>query len=578
MKKLSDHGLDVYSQSGEDGIVGKIFDIIGTTSKVCVEFGAWDGFYLSNTANLWARQGWKGVLIEMDPGRFKELVENTKQYNCRCIAARVENDGANTLENILKRESITEPIDLLSIDVDGDDYHIFKSLGALRPRLIICEYNPTVPPQMDLVPEPGSYFGCSILSLSKLAEKKGYKLVAVANNNCFFVQASDFPRFADYETSLPEIAVTKHLTYLITGYAGDYLLSREPTYGCNRPATQKMAQGEHFLFPGPHEAKVPAKKRRPKMVEKLRKKMGNVFRDPEFKRLSHEARELHATWEKAFLPVADQFLHPLWQKARPAFTTLIQNGLPEDFLSNAEVAHQFCRSGFKEPQQHELNYLRSRPRAFGDLIRRYRESGIGRPAMECREFQISANSLGMLYYFVRIAESTGLESLHTIAEFGGGYGCLCRVFLELLPRAPTYIIIDLPEMLALQYVFLKASSPEYKVVPHTAAPLRIEPGAVNLVPVYLADSLPVRPDLFVSTFALSETPWKLQEKVARHGFFGSKSVYLVGQETDTEFWKHVALDSPQALHRAVHDRFGQVRLQPYHFACAWELFAAEPKS
>jgi len=242
------------------------------------------------------------------------------------------------------------------------------------------------------------------------------------------------------------------------------------------------------------------------------------------------------------------------------------------------VAHQFCRSGFKEPQQHELNYLRSRPRAVGNLIRRYRESSIGGPALDCPELQISANSLGMLYYFTRIAEAAGLESLHTIAEFGGGYGCLCRVFLELLPRPPTYIIIDLPEMLALQYVFLKASSPAYKVVPHTTAPLRIEPGAVNLVPVHLADSLTARPDLFVSTFALSETPWKLQEKVARGGFFGSKSVYLVGQETDTEFWKHVALDSPQALHRAMHDRFNKVRLQPYHFACAWELFASDPKN
>jgi len=273
MKKLSDHGFDVYSQSGEDGIVEKIFDIIGTTSKVCVEFGAWDGFYLSNTANLWARQGWKGVLIEMDSARFKQLVENTKPYHCRCLAARVEGAGANTLENILKRESVTEPVDLLSIDIDSDDYYVLQSLAELRPRLIICEYNPTIPPQMELVPEPGNYFGCAALSLVKLAEKKGYKLVAVTNSNCFFVQVADFPRFADYETSLDKIAITSHLTYLITGYAGDYLLSREPTYGCNRPSTQKMAQGEHFLFPGA-SPKVPAGKRRTKMVEKIRKKNG----------------------------------------------------------------------------------------------------------------------------------------------------------------------------------------------------------------------------------------------------------------------------------------------------------------
>jgi hypothetical protein len=268
MPKLSDYGFNVYSQNGEDGIVEKIFSIIGTTAKVSVEFGAWDGFHFSNTANLWAKQGWKGILIELDPARFKQLVENTRKHNCHCVEAKVESVGENTLENILKRESISGPIDLLSIDVDGDDYHILQSLGKLRPRVIICEYNPTIPPLMDLVAEPGNYFGCSPFSLVKLAEQKAYKLVAVTLCNCLFVREEDFSRFADYETSLPRIALTKHLTYLISGYAGDYVLSREPSYGCTRPSRQKFARGEPFLFPG---------KGRPKVVEKLRRKMRSLL-------------------------------------------------------------------------------------------------------------------------------------------------------------------------------------------------------------------------------------------------------------------------------------------------------------
>jgi putative sugar O-methyltransferase len=413
----------------------------------------------------------------------------------------------------------------------------------------------------------------------KLAEKKGYKLVAVTDTNCFFVQEADFPRFADYETSLSAIAVATHLTYFMTGYGGDYLLSREPTYGCGRPNTQRFAQGDYFSFPGNAgiSQEVPTGKRQPKIVEKLRSKMGKLFREPAFKRFSREAKDLYAGWQRDFSPVAEKFLHPVWQKARAAFVSLIQNGVPEDFLKHSEVAQHFCRGGFGEPQQHELNYLRSRPGKLWNLVRRYRESKVGGPAIDCRELQISANSLGMLYYFVRMAEQVELRSLRTIAEFGGGYGCLCRVFLELLPQTATYVIIDLPEMLSLQYVFLKASSPGYKVVPHAAAPLRIEPGAVNLVPVHLANSLQTRLDLFVSTFALSETPAKLQEDVARWGFWGSQSVYLVGQETGTPFWQQAGLDSPQALHRAVHDCFSQVRLQPYHFASAWELFACVPK-
>jgi putative sugar O-methyltransferase len=432
---------------------------------------------------------------------------------------------------------------------------------------------------MELVPAPGNYFGCSALSLVNLAEKKGYKLVAVTDSNCLFVAAPDFPRFADYETSLPRIAVTRHLTHLITGYAGDYLLSREPTYGCGASSAQKFAQGEPFFFPpaAPAAPAVSAPKPEPKLGEKVRKKMGALFRNHKFNRLSREAKELHAGWEKDFSPVAGQFVHPVWQKARPAFASLIQDGVPGNFLNHSEVVRQFCRSGFGEPQQHELNYLLSRPRELRDLVDRYRESNAGGPVLECGELQISANSLAMLYYFVRIAEQSKLGSLHTIAEFGGGYGCLCRVFLELLPVPPTYVILDLPEMLTLQDIFLKASSPAYKVVPHRVAPLRLEAGAVHLLPVHLAGSLAAQPNLFISTFALSETPARLQEQIAQGRFFASHSVYLVGQETDAQFWQHAGLDSPKALHRAVHECFSQVRLQPYHFAHAWELFACDRK-
>ena len=118
MKKLTEYKYNKYSQWGEDGIIEKIFSIVGTSEKTCIEFGAWDGFHFSNTANLWT-QSWKGILIEGKRKRYKELRKNTQGYNCICINQYVEKEGKNKLENILRRNRIDHEIDLLSIDIDG---------------------------------------------------------------------------------------------------------------------------------------------------------------------------------------------------------------------------------------------------------------------------------------------------------------------------------------------------------------------------------------------------------------------------------------------------------------------------
>ncbi len=247
MKKLSDHAYNVYSQFGEDGIIEKIFEILNPSSRVCIEVGAWDGFYNSNTANLWTNE-WKGILIEADESKYISLVKNVKKYNCHCIKAFVSYEKHNTLENILKQEELSEDIDFLSIDVDGDDYYIFESLKKIKPKLITCEFNPTIPFNMDLISEKGNHFGCSALSLVKLAEKKDYRLIAMTDTNCFFVRSIDFKKFSSFDVHLESIASKKHLTYFITGYDGSYILSKKPTYGCTRPATQKF-KGVYYAFP-----------------------------------------------------------------------------------------------------------------------------------------------------------------------------------------------------------------------------------------------------------------------------------------------------------------------------------------
>jgi hypothetical protein len=232
--RLVDFGCNKFSQFGEDGVIHQIFALIGTTSRVCIEFGAWDGFHLSNTANLWT-QGWKGILIEGHRRRFQSLMNNVGAYDCICINAYVAADGNNRLEALLQRERIANAIDLLSIDIDGDDYYILESLEALRPRVIICEYNPTIPAHIDLYAPYGSNFGASVAALTRVAEGKGYKLIALTKTNCFFLRMDEDPKLAGFARDLASLRDDSTLTYLMSSYSGEYVASDLGPYGRTFP-------------------------------------------------------------------------------------------------------------------------------------------------------------------------------------------------------------------------------------------------------------------------------------------------------------------------------------------------------
>src|SRR5207249_2762549 len=115
----------VCSQCGEDGIIEKILEIMGEKNKWCVEFGATDGQYVSNSWSLINTKGWQSVLIEGDPQNYKKLAANySANKNVTCVQRYVNFQGENQLDDILAQTSIPQDFDVLSIDIDGNDYHI----------------------------------------------------------------------------------------------------------------------------------------------------------------------------------------------------------------------------------------------------------------------------------------------------------------------------------------------------------------------------------------------------------------------------------------------------------------------
>ena len=172
---------NIYSQYGEDGIIEEILRRISRMLPLdgwCVEFGAWDGIYLSNTFNLIKNKDYKAVLIEGNSSKYKELCSDVSTKQAIKVCKYVSFSGDNTLDRILRKTWIPNDFDFLSIDIDGCDYFVFDSLNDYKPKVVCIEFNPTIPNDVEFIQKKEFSIkqGASAKSIVMLAEKKSYSL------------------------------------------------------------------------------------------------------------------------------------------------------------------------------------------------------------------------------------------------------------------------------------------------------------------------------------------------------------------------------------------------------------------
>lgn len=168
------------SQAGEDGILKKIFEWIGEETKYCVEFGTKDGRWFSNTRQFIER-GWDSLCLDKEPNVSSDFVKR-------------EFITPENVNDIFKKYNIPLYFDLLSIDIDGNDYWVWKAINY-RPRVLIIEFNPlisankakTIKYQADFMWNKTNYYGASLLALKELSFKKGMKLIYNNGFNAIFV-------------------------------------------------------------------------------------------------------------------------------------------------------------------------------------------------------------------------------------------------------------------------------------------------------------------------------------------------------------------------------------------------------
>jgi hypothetical protein len=218
-----------HSQTGEDGVVEKILEALPDTDRWCVEFGAGDGEQFSNTCHLIEAHGYSAVLIEPDAKKFRSLDRRYEaQPEVHRLRLRIGLGPEDGLDAALARTPVPEDFDFLSIDIDGNDWHVWKSVSRYSPKVVCIEYNPTIPTEVRFVqdPDPRLAQGCSLLALVELGRQKGYELACVLPVNAIFVREDLFPVLEIDDNSPQALRVFNDaVTWLFQTYDGEVMLA-----------------------------------------------------------------------------------------------------------------------------------------------------------------------------------------------------------------------------------------------------------------------------------------------------------------------------------------------------------------
>lgn len=231
LPSFEEAALKVYSQNGEDGVLLLVFAIIGATNRRCIEICAGNGEEC-NTANLLINFGWEGLLFDGNPNRAEEgraffaSTRETRYWPPKFVNAWITRESIDAL---IRTNGFSGPIDLLSLDIDGNDYWIWEAIECVQPRAVILEYQKAwgtesytqeYDPSFVWRPNatPHGLCGASLSAFVKLGRRKGYRLVGSHRSlNAVFL------RDGVGEDHFPETSVESCLDHACVRFAVDRL-------------------------------------------------------------------------------------------------------------------------------------------------------------------------------------------------------------------------------------------------------------------------------------------------------------------------------------------------------------------
>jgi hypothetical protein len=203
----------IFSQWGDDGIINFLVNYLDVKDKRFVEFGV-ENYTECNTKFLLISQNWRGLIMDGSSKNMTSLRASELYWKFDITAVDVFVTAEN-INSLLKDNGFSGEIGILHIDIDGNDYWIWRSVTVANPIIVIVEYNSifgydqpwTVPydPSFVRTKEHYSnlYYGTSLLSICDLADEKGYYFIGCNSNgnNAYFIRKD---RIKDLRVQSPQ--------------------------------------------------------------------------------------------------------------------------------------------------------------------------------------------------------------------------------------------------------------------------------------------------------------------------------------------------------------------------------------
>ncbi len=266
------------------------------------------------------------------------------------------------------------------------------------------------------------------------------------------------------------------------------------------------------------------------------------------------------------------FLEPLWATSTRTIENFFVSEFSNNFLRHPVIRSTMCIDNPRTTRTFQKQLITT---TFGDKAQTYlEETRVGNLFISDSTFKTSGNTIHHLYHLAKLCSTTPSKNLTlgTVIEWGGGYGNMARIIKKINPFA-TYVIFDIPVFSHIQYVYLATTLGAQHVTIFNGD--RFEPGKITLVPLdetllHKATELinkSLTPDLFLSTWALSESNEKSKAFVREHEFFHANTLLIAYQKNDSDFHEAEQVTAlPPSYQVTYHEPVGYTADSYYLFA------------